>query len=100
MADGHAGLASRGAATARRQTWRLDITMVGSRKKEMYFLAYEIENDYLCKVNVMDIHKSIMQIQGDIPRQLMRRPVNPGTRTLTRGDAPTLSTLNLFYEKL
>lgn len=48
----------------------------------------------------MDIHKSIMQIQGDIPRQLMRRPVNPGTRTLTRGDAPTLSTLNLFYEKL
>lgn len=48
----------------------------------------------------MDIHKSIMQIQGDIPRQPMRRPVNPGTRTLTRGDAPTLSTLNLFYEKL
>ena len=37
MADGHAGLASWGAATARRQTWRLDITMVGSRKKEMYF---------------------------------------------------------------
>lgn len=71
-----------------------------SKKKKCIFLAYEIENDYLCKVNVMDIHKSIMQIQGDIPRQPMRRPVNPGTRTLTRGDAPTLSTLNLFYEKL
>ena len=59
-----------------------------SKKKKCIFLAYEIENDYLCKVNVMDIHKSIMQIQGDIPRQPMRRPVNPGTRTLTRGTLP------------
>lgn len=101
-----------------------------SKKKKCIFLAYEIENDYLCKVNVMDIHKSIMQIQGDIPRQPMRYASNDtsGTtsgRECTRqpgrgmprtillgttgesrnentdaGDAPTLSTLNLFYEKL
>ena len=79
-----------------------------SKKKKCIFLAYEIENDYLCKVNVMDIHKSIMQIQGDIPRQPMRYASNDtsGTTGESRnentdaGDAPTLSTLNLFYEKL
>ena len=38
-----------------------------SKKKKCIFLAYEIENDYLCKVNVMDINKSIMQIRGGHP---------------------------------
>ena len=52
-----------------------------SKKKKCIFLAYEIENDYLCKVNVMDIHKSIMQIQGDIPRQPMRYASNDTSGT-------------------
>ena len=52
-----------------------------SKKKKCIFLAYEIENDYLCKVNVMDIHKSIMQIQGDIPRQPMRYASNDKSGT-------------------
>ena len=55
----------------------------------------------------MDIHKSIMQIRGDIPRQPMRYASNNTSATgesrnenTDVGDAPTLSTLNLFYEKL